>query len=87
MFRIAKQLAKERLNIVKVNCLRDESGSIVVKSELRWKEYMEHLLNVDDIWDAMVKGWIVGGPRESITEMEVENAPGQMEKWEGRYSG
>jgi len=40
--RIAKQLAEERQDVVGMNCLRNESGNIIVKSEMakkRWKEY------------------------------------------------
>ena len=34
---------------------------------------MEHLLYIANSWDGLVRGWIVGGSRESITEMEVCN--------------
>ena len=34
VFKIAKQMAKERQDIVGVNCLKDESGNIVVKPEM-----------------------------------------------------
>jgi len=39
--------------------LRDDSGSIVVKPSMDrkgWKEYMEHLLNVGNLWDGMAEG-------------------------------
>ena len=36
---------------------------------------MEHLLTVENKWDRIVGD---GGPRESITEMEVERATGHM---------
>ena len=67
--------------LVGVNCLKDESGNIVVKLEMikkRWREYMEQLLNVENDWDGIVECGIVEGPREFITEMEVEKAIGQM---------
>ena len=50
MFKIAKQMAKERQDMVGVNCLKDESGNIVVKLEMikkRRREYMEQLLNAE----------------------------------------
>ena len=40
MFKIAKQMAKERQDVVRVNCLKDENGRIVVKPEMlkkRWR--------------------------------------------------
>ena len=81
VFKIAKQMAKERQDMVGVNCLKDESGNIVVKLEMikkRWREYMEQLLNVENDWNGIVECGIVDGPREFITEMEVEKAIGQM---------
>jgi len=47
--------------------------TIVVKPEIvntRWKEYMEHLLIMENVWDRMVEDGIVGCTRESIAEME-----------------
>mgnify|MGYP007071599789 CR=1 FL=1 len=81
VFKIAKQMAKERQDVVGVNCVKDESGNIVVEPEMmkkRWKEYMEQLLNVENEWDGNVECDVVEGPRENITEMEVEKAIGKM---------
>ena len=39
---------------------------------------MEELLNVENDWDGIKECGIVEGPREFITEMEVEKAIGQM---------
>jgi len=72
---LAKQLGEERQDVDEVNCLRDESGTTVVKPEMvrkRWKEYIEHLLKVDNVWDGMVEGGKVEGSRMSIRQMEVE---------------
>ena len=68
---------EEGQNMIGVNCLKDESGNIVVKPEMikkRWREYMEQLLNVDNDWDGIVEG-----PREFIAAMEVEKAGGLTE--------
>ena len=65
-FKIAKQMAKERQDMVGVNSLKDESGNIAVKPEMikkRWREYMEQLLNVENDWDGIVECGIVEGPR------------------------
>ena len=67
--------------MVRVNCLKDESGKIIVKQEMikkRWKEYMEQLINVENDWDGIVECGIAEGARELITDMEVEKAIGQM---------
>ena len=34
LFRIAKQLARERQDVVRVKCLRDKRGSIVLRPEI-----------------------------------------------------
>ena len=81
VFKIAKQMVKERQDMVGVNCLKVESGNIVVKPEMikkRWKEYMDQLLHVENDWDRIVECGIVKGPREFNAEMEVEKAMGQM---------
>ena len=81
VFKIAKQMAKERQDVVGVNCMKDESGNIVVQPEMmkkRWREYMEQLLNVENEWDGNVECGVVEGPREHVTEMEVEKAIGKM---------
>ena len=59
VFRIAKQMAREKRDVVGVNCLKDEKGAAVVEPEKvkeRWKGYMEGLLNVENDWDGIVDG-------------------------------
>ena len=51
VFKIAKQMANERQDVVGVKCLKDENGRIVVKPEMlkkRWRDYIERLLNVEN---------------------------------------
>ena len=51
VFRIVKQMAKERQDVDGVNCLKDENGNILVHTVMmkkRWREYMEQLLNVEN---------------------------------------
>ena len=77
VYRIAKQIAKERCDVTRVSCLKDEAGSIVVNPDgvkARWKRYMETLLNVENVWDGSVESDSVLGPAEEITEKEVEDA-------------
>jgi len=89
-FKIIKHLEKDRQDVIRVNCFRDDTGSIVVKPEMvrkRWKEYMENLLNVENLWDVMVEGWIDEGPRVSITEMKMKRSTGQMKSGKTDTSG
>jgi hypothetical protein len=54
VFRIAKQMDKERQDVVGVNCLKSDDGSIVIDpDEIKnvWKKYMEKPLNEENIWD------------------------------------
>jgi len=77
VFRIAKQIARERFDVTGVSCLKDEVGQIVVDSDGikgRWKRYMERLLNVENEWDSNIESNPVLGPAEKITEKEVEEA-------------
>ena len=59
-----------------MNCLRDESGSMVVNWKMawkRWKEWIEHLVNMECIeWNRMSKRWKW---REQLNRW----------KWEGRW--
>jgi len=69
VFRIATQLVKERQDVVRGNCLRNESGSKVVKSEMfrmRFKEYVEHLLK-ENVRDGILEGGTVESQRENTT--------------------
>ena len=47
-------MVKDRQDVVKVNCLKDKKGNLVLDEEGRktiWKEYMEKLLNEENEWD------------------------------------
>ena len=51
LFRIAKQRAGEKSDVVGVRCLKDESGAVKVSVGDRkkiWKELMEKLINVEN---------------------------------------
>ena len=88
VFRIAKQMAKERCDVTGVNCLRDETGSIVVHPDEikgRWQRYMEILLNVENAWDGIVESDAIEGPAEEITEEEVNDAIQAMK--DGKAAG
>jgi len=73
---IGKQLAKKRQDVAGVNYLRDWNGSIVVKPEMVrkiWKEYMEHLLHVEKVWDGIIDDRIVEGSCSGRREEDDED--------------
>ena len=48
IFRMAKQLVKERQDIKGLNCIKGASGKVIVDDKGikdSWKEYMEKLMN------------------------------------------
>ena len=55
VFKIAKQMLKERVDIVgNIRCLKDATGNLVVNDNAEkdvWKCYMEKLMNEVNQWD------------------------------------
>ena len=88
MFRIAKQMAKERQDMLGVNCLKDSKGKIVIDGNetpgIR-KGYMEQLLNEENEWDNSTDCDEKGGPCCRITNAEVKKALESMKK--GKAAG
>ena len=77
VFKIAKQIAKTKEDVVGVRCLKNEMGEMLVDPNAvknRWKQYIEKLLNVENEWDGEVGADIVEGPPDRIRESEVANA-------------
>ena len=77
VYRIAKQMASERRDVVGANCLKSEGGEILFDDEKvrkRWKEYMEKLLNVENDWDGVVESEAVLSCAELICEKEILEA-------------
>ena len=88
VFRIAKQMAKERQDVVGGNCLNDNRGRLVIDSEKikdRWKEYMDKLLNEENVWDKDTDCEKTEGPRCKIRQEEVKKALKKMKK--GKAAG
>ena len=53
IFRMAKQMVKERLDITGLNCIKGASGKVIVHDigiKDSWKEYMEKLTNEDSVY-------------------------------------
>ena len=57
IFRMAKQMVKERQDITGLNCIKGASGKVIVDDKGvkdSWKEYMEKLMNEENEWDHKV---------------------------------
>jgi hypothetical protein len=88
VFRIAKQMAKERQDVVGGNCLKNGEGKLVIDSDGikdAWKKYMERLLNEENNWDKDTTCDKTEGPMCRITQEEVRNAIRKMKK--GKAAG
>ena len=51
LFKIAKEKAGEKRDVVRVSCLKDETGQVNISVDDRkkiWKEHMEKLMNVEN---------------------------------------
>ena len=54
IFRMAKQMVKERHDITGLNCIKGASGKVIVDDKGikdSWKEYVEKLMNEENEWD------------------------------------
>ena len=48
VYRVAKQMAKSRQDVVGVNCVKDANGKVLVENDQvkeEWRKYMTKLLN------------------------------------------
>ena len=53
MFRLARQMRKERQDVIGTKYVRKEDRAIVVEEKnilRRWKEYFSHLLNEQNVF-------------------------------------
>ena len=54
IFRMAKQMVKERQDITGLDCIKGASEKVIVDDKVikdSWKEYMEKLMNEENEWD------------------------------------
>ena len=80
MFRMAKQMRKEKKDVVGGIYVKDENGSIKVDEQdvkERWRKYFENLLNEENPYELEGVG-MVEGPVEEVREEEVRNAVKKM---------
>jgi len=77
IFRIAKQMVKERQDITGSNCLKGVLGKVIVDEKGikdSWKEYMEKLTNEENEWDHSISTTVKEGPADCIRIDEVAAA-------------
>ena len=82
MFKIAKQMRKERKDIVGGIYIKDENENILVKCQdirERWRRYFERLLNEGNPYEIDEEDK-VEGPVEEVSEVEVKEALKKMKK-------
>ena len=88
LFRIAKQRAGEKSDVVGVSCLKDKSGVVKVsvddQKKIR-KEHMEKLMNVENEWSDSIDASKVEGAVRRIEVEEVWCAMNRMKI--GKASG
>ena len=81
VFKVAKQMARERVDVSKVNCLKDSRGRLILDESGKkrvWKEYMEKLLNEENEWDGEVEAGKKEGPECEICKEVVERVMRRM---------
>ena len=80
-FRIAKQRAKEKRDIIGVPCIQDENRNLKTEISERlevWRGYCEKLMNVENDWDEEVDYAPFEGPWGKVSEKEVWEALKRM---------
>ena len=81
IFRMAKQHAREKKDIVGGQAIRDPHGKLCVDMEDKkdvWKNYMEKLLNEENEWDGVLNDIEIDGEMDDISSDEVRAAMKQM---------
>lgn len=80
MFKVSKQMRKDRIDIVGSNFIKDESGAIrtsKVEVRERWRVYFQALLN-EEYESILEEATAVEGPIYDITVEEVRKASSGM---------
>ena len=88
LFRIAKERAAEKSDVVGVSCLKDESGPVKVSVDDRkkiWKKHMEKLMNVENEWSDSIDASKV---ERAVRRIEIEEVRCAMNRMKiGKASG
>ena len=80
IFRIAKQMVKERQDIVGSNCLKGVPGKVTVDEKRikdSWKQYMKKLMNEKNELDQRISTGVKEGPADCI---RIDEDPAALNK-------
>jgi len=83
IFRMAKQMVKERQDITGLNCIKRASGKVIVDDKGikdSWKEYVEKLMNEENEWDHKISAEVKEGPADCIGMAEVRAVLKKMKR-------
>jgi len=81
--RIAKQMVKQRQDIMWSNYPKGELGKVIVDEKgikESWKEYMEKLMNEENEWDHRISAGVKEGPADCIRTDEITAALKKMKR-------
>ena len=84
IFRIAKQMVKEKQEVVGGTVVRDKSGKLLVQDSQicdRWIDYFEELMNEENVWSGECASEAVEGPMQEISKEEVREALKKAKSW------
>ena len=88
MFRPVKGLKTDSKGVDGGRCMRGCDGKLSFSYKERvkvWMDYMEWILNEENVWDRIVKGDAVEGPVDCVSREEVLQALNEMKT--GRSPG
>ena len=84
IFRMAKQMVKERQDITGLNCIKvGASGKVIVDGKgikHSLKEYMEKLMNEENEWNHKISAKVKEGPADCIRMAEVRAVLKKMKR-------
>jgi len=88
IFRMAKQMVKERQDITGLNCINGASGIVDGKGiQDSLKEYMEKLMHEENEWDHKISAEVKEGPADCIRMSEVRAVLKKMKRHKTSNAG
>ena len=81
VFKFVKFMRKEGRDIDGGGCMKDKNGRLIVSEKDRgklWREHMEKIMNMENVWNQMVRVDLVEGPVEGVPDEEVMEAVNKM---------
>ena len=88
IYRIARQRAEAKRDILEIKVLKDQQGQLLTEGEKikeRWRDYYDNLLNIENHREVLEEEPPVEGPIEELTGKEIKEAIMAMKK--GKAAG